>query len=50
MYDWQSHGGFSLSIQVLYNDILCSGILCLVSDRCFQIIPFGGVITSSVNC
>ena len=49
MYDCQSHGGFSLSFQVLYNEILCSDILCLVSDRCFQIIPFGGVITSSVN-
>ena len=50
MYDWQSHGGFSLSVQVLYNAILCSDILCLVSDRCFQIIPIGGVITSSVIC
>ena len=49
MYDCQSHGGFSLSFQVLYNEILCSDILCLVSDRCFQIIPFGAVITSSVN-
>ena len=48
MYDWQSHGGCSLSFQVLYNEILCSGILCLVSDRCFQIIPFGGVITCSI--
>ena len=50
MYDWQYRGGFTLSFQVLYNEILCSDILCLVSDRCFQIIPLGGVITSSVNC
>ena len=26
------------------------GHLCLISHRCFQIIPFGSVITSSVNC
>ena len=48
MYDWKSHGGCSLSFQVLYNEILCLGILCLVSDRCFQIIPFSGVITCSI--
>ena len=40
--------GFSLSFQVLYNEILCSGILCLVSHRCFQIIPFGSVVTCSI--
>ena len=49
MYDWQSYGGFSLSFQVLYNEILCSDILSLISDRCFQIIPLSGVIPSSVN-
>ena len=48
MYDWQSHVWFSLSFQVLYNEILCSGILCLVSHRCFQIIPFGSVVTCSI--
>ena len=48
MYDWQSHVWFSLSFQVFYNEILCSGILCLVSHRCFQIIPFGSVVRCSI--